>query len=152
MKKTLLLGASLLCSVFIMATEIPFQKAEIKSIMRKVADWQIANPHPAPEHDDLNWPQGALYVGMVDWAELAEKEDNDDTYYKWLTRIGRRNCWQPDKRFYHADDIAVSQSFLDLPDYSIRTVSGMPVFWILPLIHHRKRVALLSLSIPLLME
>lgn len=30
MKKTLLLGASLLCSVFIMATEIPFQKAEIK--------------------------------------------------------------------------------------------------------------------------
>ena len=108
MKKTLLLGASLLCSVFIMATEIPFQKAEIKSIMRKVADWQIANPHPALEHDDLNWPQGALYVGMVDWAELAEKEDNDDTYYKWLTRIGRRNCWQPDKRFYHADDIAVS--------------------------------------------
>lgn len=82
--------------------------------MRKVADWQIANPHPAPEHDDLNWPQGALYVGMVDWAELAEKEDNDDTYYKWLTRIGRRNCWQPDKRFYHADDIVVSQSFLDL--------------------------------------
>ena len=57
MKKTLLLGASLLCSVFIMATEIPFQKAEIKSIMRKVADWQIANPHPALEHDDLNWPK-----------------------------------------------------------------------------------------------
>ena len=53
MKKTLLLGVSLLCSVFIMATEIPFQKAEIKSIMRKVADWQIADPHPAPEHDDL---------------------------------------------------------------------------------------------------
>ena len=78
MKKTLLLGASLLCSVFIMATEITFQKAEIKSIMRKVADWQIANPHPAPEHDDLNWPQGAPYVGMVDWAALAEKEDGDD--------------------------------------------------------------------------
>lgn len=38
MKKTLLLGVSLLCSVFIMATETPFQKAEIKSIMRKVAD------------------------------------------------------------------------------------------------------------------
>ena len=114
MKKILLLGVFLLCVTFIQATEVPFQKAEIKSIMRKVADWQIANPHPALEHDDLNWPQGALYVGMVDWAELAEKEDNDDTYYKWLTRIGRRNCWQPHKRFYHADDIAVSQSFLDL--------------------------------------
>ena len=114
MRKIFLLSAYLLCSVFVRAVEIPFQKSEVKSIMRKVADWQIANPHPAPEHDDLNWPQGALYVGMVDWAELAEKEDGDDTYYKWLTRIGRRNCWQPDKRFYHADDIAVSQSFLDL--------------------------------------
>lgn len=114
MRKIFLLGAYLLCSVFVRAVEIPFQKSEVKSIMRKVADWQIANPHPAPEHDDLNWPQGALYVGMVDWAELAEKEDGDDTYYKWLIRIGRRNCWQPDKRFYHADDIAVSQSFLDL--------------------------------------
>ena len=71
MKKILLLGASLLWAAFMMAAEAPFQKAEIKTIMRKVADWQIANPHPAPEHDDLNWPQGALYVGMVDWAELA---------------------------------------------------------------------------------
>ena len=56
MKKILLLGVFLLCVTFIQATEVPFQKAEIKSIMRKVADWQIANPHPAPEHDDLNWP------------------------------------------------------------------------------------------------
>ena len=54
MKKNLLLGISLLCTAFIMAAEVPFQKTEVKSIMRKVADWQIANPHPAPEHDDLN--------------------------------------------------------------------------------------------------
>ena len=44
----------------------------------------------------------------------GEKDVYKRQYYKWLTRIGRRNCWQPDKRFYHADDIAVSQSFLDL--------------------------------------
>ena len=44
MKKILLLGVFLLCVTFIQATEVPFQKAEIKSIMRKVADWQIANP------------------------------------------------------------------------------------------------------------
>ena len=51
MKKILLPGVFLLCATFIKATEVPFQKAEIKSIMRKVADWQIANPHPAPEHE-----------------------------------------------------------------------------------------------------
>jgi Glycosyl Hydrolase Family 88. len=114
MKKILLLGTSLLYTTFILAIEILFQKSEVKSIIRKVADWQIANPHPAPEHDDLNWPQGVLYAGMVDWAELVEKEDGDDTYYEWLIHIGQRICWLPDKRFYHADDITVSQSFLDL--------------------------------------
>ena len=35
MKKILLLGVFLLCVTFIQATEVPFQKAEIKSIMRK---------------------------------------------------------------------------------------------------------------------
>ena len=88
-----------------------FSKSRNKVYHAKGGGLADCQSTPCLEHDDLNWPQGALYVGMVDWAELAEKEDNDDTYYKWLTRIGRRNCWQPDKRFYHADDIAVSQSF-----------------------------------------
>ena len=51
---------------------------------------------------------------MLDWAELAEREDGNKDYFKWLTRIGSRNGWQPDKRMYHADDIAVSQLFIDL--------------------------------------
>ena len=46
MKKFFLLGTSLICVALIMAAEVPFQKAEIKSIMRKVADWQSANLQP----------------------------------------------------------------------------------------------------------
>lgn len=113
MKRIFLVETFLLCITFVMA-QVPFQKSELTSIMKKVADWQIANPHPAPEHADLNWPQAALYIGMIDWAELVEKEAGDSSYFDWLTRIGRRNGWQPDKRMYHADDIAVSQVFLDL--------------------------------------
>lgn len=96
------------------AAQVSFTKAEVKSEMKKVADWQIANPNTGYEHGDLNWTHAALYMGMIDWAELTEKEDNDATYYKWLTAIGRRNGWQPDKRMYHADDVAVSQVFIDL--------------------------------------
>lgn len=96
------------------SAQLPFTKAEVKSEMKKVADWQIANPNKGNEHGDLNWTNAALYMGMIDWAELAEKQDNDGSYYKWLTGIGRRNGWQPDKRMYHADDIAVSQVFIDL--------------------------------------
>ena len=82
--------------------------------MKQVADWQISNPNTAHEHHDLDWTNGALYVGMADWAKLAEEEYNDSTYYQWLYKIGRRNCWQPHQRLYHADDITVSQSFIDL--------------------------------------
>ncbi|HJD77023.1 MAG TPA: glycoside hydrolase family 88 protein [Bacteroides reticulotermitis] len=113
MKKYILVGIWLL-GPFCVQADSSFGKSELKGIMRKVAGWQLEHPHPAPEHDDLNWPQAALYIGMFDWAELAEQEDQDDTYLNWLVRMGRRNGWQPDKRFYHADDIAVSQLFIDL--------------------------------------
>ena len=87
---------------------------EIKSVMKRVADWQIANPMRDGEHGDLAWTQAALYVGMIDWAELALQTDNDKTYYNWLLKIGRRNNFQPGSRMYHADDIAVSQAWLGL--------------------------------------
>ena len=91
-----------------------FDKATIKSIMKQVADWQITNPNKGAEHDDLDWTHAALYMGMLDWAELTEKEDGDDSYYQWLLRIGRRNHFQVGKWMYHADFIAVGQPFIDL--------------------------------------
>ena len=106
-------AAFLFISMAIMA-QVPCSKKEVKEKMKQVADWQISNPNTAHEHHDLDWTNGALYVGMVDWAKLAEEEYNDSTYYQWLYKIGRRNCWQPHQRLYHADDITVSQSFIDL--------------------------------------
>lgn len=40
-------------------------KTDVKSIMKRVADWQIANPNKDAEHDDLDWTHAALYMGMV---------------------------------------------------------------------------------------
>ncbi|MFV0545915.1 MAG: glycoside hydrolase family 105 protein [Bacteroides sp.] len=91
-----------------------FSEKEVKSVMKRVADWQIANPAKGAEHDDLSWTHAALYMGMLDWAELTEKEDGDSSYYKWLVSIGRRNGWQMGKYMYHADFVAVGQVFLDL--------------------------------------
>ena len=91
-----------------------FDKTAVKSVMKRVADWQIANPNKGAEHDDLDWTHAALYMGMLDWAELTEKEDSDDSYYQWLLRIGQRNQFQIGKWMYHADFIAVGQPFIDL--------------------------------------
>ena len=54
-----------------MVAQPKFDKAEVKSWMKRVADWQIANPNKEAEHDDLDWTHAALYMGMVDWAEFA---------------------------------------------------------------------------------
>lgn len=112
MKKNALLVLFLSMTVFVVAQ--PFSKPEVKAIMKRVADWQIANPNKTAEHDDLDWTHAALYMGMIDWAELSEKEDCDSTYYEWLLRIGRRNHFQVGKWMYHADFIAVGQPFIDL--------------------------------------
>lgn len=114
MKRTNLFFWGLLLLSFSVSAQVPFGKVEVKEVMKRVADWQIANPNKGHEHGDLNWTNAALYMGMLDWAELAEKQDADSTYYKWLTRIGRRNYWQVDQRMYHADDIAVGQVFIDI--------------------------------------
>ena len=76
------------------SAQVPFTKAATKEVMKRVADWQIANPNNGAEHDDLDWTHAALYMGMIDWAEIAEQEDGNDTYYKWLLKIGRKNHFQ----------------------------------------------------------
>ncbi|WP_300701494.1 glycoside hydrolase family 88 protein [Bacteroides sp.] len=114
MKKFFLFTSFFLLAVMQIAAQPHFDKAAIKSIMKRVADWQIANPNKGAEHDDLDWTHAALYMGMLDWAELTEKEDCDDSYCQWLLRIGRRNHFQVGKWMYHADFIAVGQPFIDL--------------------------------------
>lgn len=113
MKKNLLLLLFLSFAAYSSAQQA-FGKPEIKAVMKRVADWQIANPNKGAEHDDLDWTHAALYMGMIDWAELTGKEDNDSTYYQWLLRIGRRNHFSVGKWMYHADFIAVGQPFIDL--------------------------------------
>lgn len=90
-----------------------FRKDEVKKVMRSVADWQIAHQKEVV-HKPTDWTNGAMYIGMADWAELAQQTDMDSIYYDFLVRISNRNGWQPGNRMYHADDICVSQMYIDL--------------------------------------
>ncbi|RTE52330.1 glycoside hydrolase family 88 protein [Arenibacter aquaticus] len=88
---------------------------EVLEVMEEVADWQIENyeglysGHSKPHHP-LDWTNGALYVGMVKWAAMAE----DDKYYEWLKGIGEKHDWQLHRRKYHADDHTVGQLYVEL--------------------------------------
>ncbi len=88
---------------------------EVIEVMEEVADWQIEHyeglysGHSKPHHP-LDWTNGALYVGMVKWAAMAE----DDKYYEWLKEIGEKHDWQLHHRKYHADDHTVGQLYVEL--------------------------------------
>lgn len=92
---------------------VPYTKEEVKQVMKNVADWQIAH-QKAVKHHPLDWTNATLYIGMAKWAELADRVDKDETYYKWLVDIGNRYSWKANKRMYHADDLAVCQMFIDV--------------------------------------
>jgi unsaturated rhamnogalacturonyl hydrolase len=87
--------------------------ANVKKVLKAVADWQINTPLT---HHELDWTNGALYAGMADWAKIA----GDMKYFEWLKSIGDKNSWkyyehpkQPLRR-YHADDYCVGQMYIEL--------------------------------------
>ncbi len=100
------------CGAFVAHSQ-SFCKDSVTQSMRRVADWQIAH-YDKRVYGDLNWVNATFYLGLERWAAIAEKNENNDTYYKWLLRLGARNYWQVDKRMYHADDVCISQTYLNL--------------------------------------
>ena len=82
---------------------------QVKEVMAKVADWQLANPS---QHDTTDWTYGALFAGLTAWAQMADSEK----YYDALIEFGNGNEWKVGAHLnpYHADDHAVGQMYLEL--------------------------------------
>jgi unsaturated rhamnogalacturonyl hydrolase len=94
------------------AFKADLNKADIKTVLKAVADWQIKTPLT---HDPADWTNGALYAGMVEWAGIA----GNDSYYEWLKGISEKNGWSYMVRKnplgrYHADDYCVGQTYIEL--------------------------------------
>lgn len=86
--------------------------ADIKNVLKAVADWQVKTPLT---HHSADWTNAALYAGMVDWAAIA----GNDSYYGWLKGIGDKNNWsryahENKLRRYHADDYCVGQMYIEM--------------------------------------
>lgn len=83
-----------------------FKRKFIKERMLKVADWQLKNPKHAPN----DWTNGAFYAGVF----AAYKTTKSKEIMNALMDLGAKTDWKPAKRFDHADDIAISQTYLDV--------------------------------------
>ena len=81
-------------------------KNEIKASMIKALEWQEAHPIMALAPTD--WTNGAYYTGVA----RAHETTNDMMYMAALKNQGYRNNWKTFKRLHHADDVAISYSYL----------------------------------------
>jgi len=84
-----------------------FNKKYIKSIMEKTTDWQLKHP----KYKQNDWTNGAFYAGVF----AAWKTTGSRPIYNALLAMGNDSThWLPGNRWYHADDIAICQTYIDL--------------------------------------
>lgn len=110
MKKVIFLFTLLCFSFPIIAqpagTDV-FSEDYIKSVMNKAALWQVNHPR----HEQWDWTNGAFYAGMFATWETTKSP----AIYKAMMAMGNDSTqWRPGKRWYHADDIAICQTYIDL--------------------------------------
>jgi rhamnogalacturonyl hydrolase YesR len=79
----------------------PLAKSQIVEIMRRTADWQLANPFPKIHL--LDWHYGAFYTGIRALYEISGEE----RYRNELINIGEAYEWQPLNDIFHADRLTV---------------------------------------------
>ena len=73
--------------------------------MLKVAEWQLKNPN----HELNDWTNGAFYAGIFAAFETTKSKE----LLNALTNLGEKTDWKPGKRFDHADDIVIAQTYID---------------------------------------
>jgi rhamnogalacturonyl hydrolase YesR len=83
-----------------------FKPAYIKAQLLKATQWQLAHPR----HDPTDWTNGAFYSGVF----AAYQTTKSPLILDSLLALGERTHWQPARRYDHADDIAICQTYLNL--------------------------------------
>lgn len=83
-----------------------FAAGNIKKTMKKVVEWQLQNP----KHEPTDWTNGAFYAGVsAAWQTTKSK-----TIYQAMVDMGNKTGWKPGRRWFHADDIAICQTYVDV--------------------------------------
>lgn len=108
MKKNLIfkLLIFLSCMSGVQSSAQKLDKAEIQESMIAALEWQEAHPIFAAAPTD--WTMGAYYTGV----SRAHKTTENQIYEAALKNQGYNNRWEPFNKVYHADDVAISYSYI----------------------------------------
>jgi rhamnogalacturonyl hydrolase YesR len=74
--------------------------------MTAVADWQLAHPSQDPPYD---WQVAPFWAGLFTLAQISA---DSARYLDAIRHNAESNAWKPGPRRFHADDHAITQSYL----------------------------------------
>lgn len=111
--KAICIGSALSISVLAGAFSSEMNISSVSKVCNAVMGYQIFN-HDQIYRNTLDWTNGAMFRGMVEWGI----QNGDESPLRYLYGIGEANGWQlcyiPNCGRYHADDICIAQSYLEL--------------------------------------
>ena len=117
MKRQTLLLFALICFVMQAMAQKPSDKAIEKSML-KAYKWQQQNP----KHELNDWTNGAYYIGVT----KAYQKTGNKAYLNGLKAMAESLNWMPKERWYHADDIAISQSYFYMQEDGVEGANIQP--------------------------
>jgi rhamnogalacturonyl hydrolase YesR len=83
------------------------QPRNVHDLMLKVMNYQV---HAYGNKYSVAWQSGAFWAGVMAAHTVTGDEDFYDAAHTW----GENAKWAVEKRHYHADDLAVGQSYIDM--------------------------------------
>ncbi|GLR20034.1 glycoside hydrolase family 88/105 protein [Portibacter lacus] len=102
------------------STSTLIDNEKVETAMLAALKWQEANPIKSSSFTD--WTNGAYYTGVA----KAHESTNNPIYLKAIKDMGERNEWKTWKRFYHADDVVISYSYLYLNEVEPDVIDIVP--------------------------
>lgn len=87
--------------------KVVYQGEELKSLMRKVMDFQVrAYGNKAP----IDWQAAPFWVGVLAAGRATQDPAFNEAAHAWADKVQ----WKIGTRFFHADDVAVGQAFEEM--------------------------------------
>lgn len=87
-----------------------YSPSYVAKVMKNAYNWQRTHPIEVNLRNDADWARAAFYIG----AMRAYKLTKDTAFLNGALKYAKSVNWKPALRFYHADDVARGQVFLDL--------------------------------------
>ena len=109
MKKIIILSVLMLNMILAASAQDAnlFAPDYIKPVLLKIADWQLNQSNKKKLND---WTNGAFYAGVFAAYQTTKSEVLLDS----MMAMGDRMNWMAGRRYDHADDYAISQTYIDL--------------------------------------